>query len=141
MNVDRKHKFIRRYQVTSAAMQDSRKFDDVLNPNNTASGVWADSAYRNEETEEKLRARRLKSHVCRRGARRKPLSERAQAANRRRSKVRARVEHVSGDQTTAMRGKIVRTIGMARAKVKIGLQNLAYNLRRFVTLERMAAAA
>ena len=27
-----------------------------------------------------------------------------------------------------------------RAKAKIGLQNLAYNIRRLVTLERMAAA-
>jgi hypothetical protein len=29
---------------------------------------------------------------------------------------------------------------MARAKAKIGLQNLAYNIRRLVMLERMAAA-
>jgi hypothetical protein len=33
-----------------------------------------------------------------------------------------------------------RTIGIARAEAKIGLQNLAYNIRRLVTLERMAAA-
>jgi hypothetical protein len=31
-------------------------------------------------------------------------------------------------------------IGIVRAKAKIGLQNLAYNIRRLVTLERMAAA-
>jgi IS5 family transposase len=37
-------------------------------------------------------------------------------------------------------GRIVRTIGIVRAKAKIGLQNLAYNIRRLVTLERMAAA-
>ena len=30
--------------------------------------------------------------------------------------------------------------GYARAKAKIGQQNLAYNIRRLVTLERMAAA-
>ena len=34
----------------------------------------------------------------------------------------------------------VRTIGIVRARAKIGLQNLAYNIRRLVTLERMAAA-
>lgn len=140
VNVDRKHKLIRRYQVTSASVHDSQKFDEVLDPGNTASGVWADSAYRSKESEEKLSERGLKSHVCRRGARGKPLSERAQAANRARSKVRSRVEHVFGDQATAMGGKIVRTIGIARAKVKIGMQNLAYNMRRFVILERMAAA-
>ncbi|MGA8171245.1 MAG: IS5 family transposase [Methylocystis sp.] len=141
VNVDRKHKLIRRYAVTNAAVHDSQKLDDLLDPKNTASDVWGDSAYRSKEAEEKLRERGLKSHVCRRGARGKPLGERAQAANRTRSKVRARVEHVFGDQATAMGGKIVRTIGMARAKVKIGLQNLAYNMRRFVILDRTAAPA
>jgi hypothetical protein len=34
----------------------------------------------------------------------------------------------------------IRSIGIARAKAKIGLQNLAYNISRLVTLERMAAA-
>jgi transposase, IS5 family len=69
--------------------------------------------------------------INRRGPRRIRVSN---AVNRTRSKVRVRVEHVFGDQATAMGGKIVRTIGMARAKVKIGLQNLAHNMRRFVTL-------
>src|SRR5262245_40034853 len=35
-------------------------------------------------------------------------------------------------------GRIVRTIGIVRARAKIGLQNLSYNMRRLVTLERMA---
>ena len=39
-----------------------------------------------------------------------------------------------------MGGKIVRTIGMARARFKIGMMNLGYNMRRFVQLERVAAA-
>ena len=40
-----------------------------------------------------------------------------------------------------MGGKIVRTIGIVRAGLKIGLQNLAYNMRRLVVLERVAAVA
>ena len=40
-----------------------------------------------------------------------------------------------------MGAKIVRTVGIVRARMKIGMQNLAYNMRRFVTLERMAATA
>jgi len=35
---------------------------------------------------------------------------------------------------------MVRTIGIVRARATIGLQNLAYNMRRMVTLERLAAA-
>ena len=61
-------------------------------------------------------------------------------ANRNRSKIRARVEHVFGAQETSPGGRIVRTIGIVRARAKIGLQNLAYNIRRLVTLERIAAA-
>jgi hypothetical protein len=34
---------------------------------------------------------------------------------------------------------IVRTIGIVRARCKIGMTNLAYNMRRFVCLERMTA--
>jgi hypothetical protein len=55
--------------------------------------------------------------------------------------VRARVEHVFGSQHTSMGGKLVRTIGIARASMKIGMQNLAYNMRRLVVLERSAWAA
>jgi IS5 family transposase len=47
---------------------------------------------------------------------------------------------VFGAQQNSPGGRIVRTIGIARAKAKIGLQNLAHNIRRPVTLERMAAA-
>ena len=55
-------------------------------------------------------------------------------------KVRARVEHVFGDQKNGMGAEIVRTIGIVRARCKIGMTNLAYNMRRFVCLERMATA-
>ena len=51
-----------------------------------------------------------------------------------------RIEHVFGAQQNAPGGRIVRTIGIVRARAKIGLQNLAYNIRRLVTLERLAAA-
>jgi hypothetical protein len=37
---------------------------------------------------------------------------------------------VFGSQQSAPGGRIVRAIGMVRARAKIGLQNLAYNIRR-----------
>ena len=52
----------------------------------------------------------------------------------------ADIEHVFGTQETAPGGRILRTIGIVRARLKIGLQNLVYNIRRLATLERMAAA-
>lgn len=51
--------------------------------------------------------------------------------------MRARVEHIFGAQA-AMNGHIIRTIGLERAKVKIGLLNLTYNMRRLVQLTAIA---
>jgi IS5 family transposase len=140
VNVDAKHKLVRRYDVTDASVHDSQKLDDVLDPSNTSRDVWADSAYRSAESEARLKARGYRSRIHHRSYRNKPLTQRQQAANTTRSKVRVRVEHVFGDQTMAMGAKIVRTIGIARAKVKIGMMNLAYNMRRLVVLERIAPA-
>jgi hypothetical protein len=36
-------------------------------------------------------------------------------------------------------GLFVRSIGLARARIKIGMANLAYNMRRLVWLTRVAA--
>ena len=138
--MDKAHKLIRKWDATDAAVHDSQKLDDVLDLSNTGKGVWADSAYRSVQIEAGLKAKGLQSCIHRRAARNRPLSERQKSANTTRSRVRARVEHVFGHQQNSMGGKIVRTIGIARARFKIGMMNLGYNIRRLVQLERMAAA-
>jgi transposase, IS5 family len=45
VNADAKHKLIRRYEVTDAAVHDSQKLDRLLNKGNTSAEVFADSAY------------------------------------------------------------------------------------------------
>ena len=140
VNADAKHKLIRQYDVTDASVHDSQKFDRLLNKSNTSRDVYADSAYRSAETEAKLSLRGLRSRIHQRASRGHPLSKAQGNANRQKSKVRARVEHVFAAQQNSPGGRIVRTIGIVRAKTKIGLQNLAYNIRRLVSLERMAAA-
>jgi IS5 family transposase len=140
LGVDKAHKLIRKWDATDAAVHDSQKLDDLLDLSNTGNGVWADSAYRSDQIEANLKAKGLQSRIHRRAARNHPLSERQKSANTTRSKVRARVEHVFGQQQNSMGGKIVRTIGIVRARFKIGMMNLGYNIRRLVQLERMAAA-
>ncbi|WP_412509905.1 transposase, partial [Roseovarius sp. SYSU LYC5161] len=80
---------------------------------------------------------KLKSHIHRKGKRGKPLTDQATGSNRTKSTVRVRVEHVFGAQANDMGGTLVRTIGMARAKTKIGMKNIAYNMRRLVQLRRI----
>jgi transposase, IS5 family len=140
VNADAKHKLIRCYEVTDAAVHDSQPLDALLDQGNTSTDVFADSAYRSAETEAKLEAAGFNSRIHRRAARNHPLSDAQARANRAKSRIRARVEHVFGAQQTAPGGRIVRTIGIVRARAKIGLQNLVYNIRRLVTLERLATA-
>src|SRR6266566_478224 len=140
VGVDKAYKLIRKWDATDAAVHDSQKLDDVLDLSNTDKKVWADSAYRSVQIEAGLKEKGLQSRIHRRAARNRPLSERQKSANTTRSKVRARIEHVFGHQQSSMGGKIVRTIGIVRARFKIGMMNLGYNIRRLVQLERVAAA-
>jgi len=139
INVDRRHKLVRCYKVTDASVHDSQVVEDILNADNTASSVWADSAYRSAEIETMLKEKGLKSRIHRKGRRNKPLTKREQHGNNIRSKVRVRVEHIFGAQSNDMGGTLVRSIGLVRAKARIGLKNLTYNMRRLVQLEHLAA--
>jgi IS5 family transposase len=152
VNVDRKHKLVRSWHVTDAAAHDSQAVDKLLSRTNTARDVWAGhhrcaigpsddgDAYRSAEIEAKLKTAGLRSRIHRKGRRNHPLGERAKQGNRTKSSVRVRVEHVFGAQANDLGGVIVRTIGLARAKVKIGLKNLTYNMRRLGQLRRLHPA-
>ncbi|MDH3504114.1 MAG: hypothetical protein OEZ41_00955 [Nitrospirota bacterium] len=54
--------------------------------------------------------------------------------NRCRSRIRAHVEHVFGHQVTAMGGKLIRTVWLVQASLKIGRKNLTYNFQRLGVL-------
>ncbi|MEW8481616.1 MAG: transposase [Candidatus Thiodiazotropha endolucinida] len=105
-------------------------FEELLDEKNSSGDVWADSAYRDQAREETLPAANYRSHIHRKGTRKWPLNEREQAANRKRSRVRARVEHVFAQQAN----RLIRTIGKSRAEVNIGMMNLVYNMRRLAWL-------
>ena len=140
INADARYKLIRTYDVTDASVHDSQKFDELLNKANTSKDVYADSAYRAAEIQARLVARGFNSCIHVRGTRNHPLSTSQEAANRTKSRTRVRVEHVFAAQENTLGGRIVRTIGMVRAKAKIGLANFVYNVRRLIILERMATA-
>jgi hypothetical protein len=59
--------------------------------------VWADSAYLSVLIVEVLALMGFEAHINERAYRNRPLSEEQKTANRERSKIRARVEHVFGD--------------------------------------------
>ena len=134
IEIDAKHKFVRRYAVTDAAVHDSNVFEELLDQKNSSRDVWADSAYRSQDKLEKLEKQGFREHLQRKGCRSKKLTQRELQGNHTRSKVRSRVEHIFGVQTQRAGTLILRTIGVVRARAKIGLRNLAYNIARYSSL-------
>ena len=147
VNADQAHKLVRSYQVTDASVHDSQVCDVLLDRQADQEGnhraLYADSAYRSKAQEARLAADRIPSQICEKGVRGCPLTEAQKALNHEKSKVRARVEHVFGAQAQ-MGGHLVRTIGLDRARMKIGMMNLVYNMVRLGQLlkrDRRVASA
>jgi hypothetical protein len=129
--------FIRKGKVTDGARFDGRMLRDVVTSDNTASDVWADTAYRSQANEKWLKAQGRVSRIHRKKPRGKPMPDHVRRGNATKSKVRARVEHVFAQQKAKM-GLFIRTIGIKRAEAKITLTNLAYNMNRLIFHERRA---
>lgn len=140
LSIDRQHGLIRRFSVTHAAAHDGGQLGAVLDPANTASQVWADTAYRSKANLALLERRGLSAELQRPKPRGRPMPARIRRANAARAIVRSAVEHVFAAQKRRT-GLIIRTIGIARASAKLALANIAYNLTRLAWLERASAAA
>ena len=140
INVDKKYKFIRQIETDTARTHDSQHFDKVLDTANTSRDVYADRGYPSAEREAWLKENGFRNQIQRKGHRHKPLSECQQRRNKRIAKTRARVEHVFGaiDQ---MGGKLLRTIGQARANFAMTMMAACYNLKRLVYFEKAGIEA
>ena len=135
ISIDRRHGIIRREKTTDAAAHDGARLrEGLIDPANTASEVWADTAYRSAANEAFLEKAGKTSRIHHKKPKGKPMPARTARANGRKSKVRARVEHVFAEQKDRM-GLFIRTIGIARAEAAITLTNMAYNMKRWCWLE------
>ena len=133
VGIDREHSFVRRYSVTHAEAHDGGQLGAVLDRDNTASDVWADTAYRSAANLALLDRRGLRPQFQRKKPRGKKMPAHIARGNATRVRVRSRIEHVFAAQKCRF-GLLIRTIGLVRAGVKIGLANLAYNFVRLVWL-------
>jgi transposase, IS5 family len=140
IGIDKAHGLIRTWDASAANAHDGARLPVLISKDNTASGVWADTAYRSQKNEAFLASGMFTSHIHQKRKPRRPLPERIARADTRRSKIPAQVEHVFAGQKHRM-GLVVRTIGIARATIKIGMANLAYNFQRLAWLEGRTAPA
>lgn len=134
VTVDVKHKLIRDFDVTNASTHDSQVLENILDVNNSNKKIYADSAYAGEKISDLLKSKDLTNCIQKKGNRNRPLTEKQIASNRKKSRIRSRVEHIFGVQSQRAGDLILRSIGLVRAKAKIGLRNLSYNMSRYAIL-------
>jgi len=109
----------------------------VLDRDNTASDVWADTAYRSAVNLELLDRCVLQPQFQRKKPRRRKMPV---LRNTTRARERSRVEHVFAARKCRLR-LLVRTVGIVRARANIGLADLAYNFTRLAWLQGRPASA
>lgn len=139
LKADTKTKLIKKYAVTDASVHDSQVIDELLDCTDKGQEFYADSAYTGKGAEEIYAEKEVVNRVNEKGYRNKPLTEDQKTSNREKSRVRARVEHIFGFVENSMNGSYIRKVGMARAKAKIGMMNIVYNICRCVQLKKVVS--
>lgn len=135
VKTDSDSKLITNYMVSDASVHDSKCCIPLLDSDDRV--LYADSAYIGKEIAGQLPPG-CKGRILEKGFKGKPLTTRQKNNNKRKSRVRCRIEHVFGFMTGSMKGITVRCIGIVRAEFNIGLTNLIYNMCRYRLLkERM----
>jgi len=94
IGVDHQIKLIHSVAVTAANVHDSQLLGDLLHGDETH--VWGDSAYAGQKKRLYEKAPQAKDFTQKKGSRYRKLTEAEQSANRYKSKIRSRVEHVFG---------------------------------------------
>src|SRR5918998_230591 len=96
------HGLIRTWTVTDAARHDGAQLPNLVSKANTASDVWADTAYRSKANEKHLADNGLRSRIHRKKPPGRPMPINVARANSAKSKIRAAVEHVFARQKGPM---------------------------------------
>ena len=148
---------IRRWKTTDASAHDGARLrEGLLDRSNTGWAVWAATAYRSAANEQYMESNGFTSKVHHKKPPHRDMPVQTRRSNAGKSVIRSRVEHVFADQKSRMGGAaegsgdaqhrwkgcgglFVRTVGIKRAEMKIGLANLVYNVRRFLYLKRVNA--
>jgi transposase, IS5 family len=139
ISIDHRFGFIRKWLATHAAAYEGRRLrDGLLDKGNTAASVWGDTAYRSAANETYMSKNGFVSRVHRKKPANRPMPRATRRANNAKSRIRSRIEHVFAEQKDRM-DLFIRTIGLPRATMKIGLANLVYNVKRLIFLRRTAA--
>jgi IS5 family transposase len=137
VKVDEKSKLIIGYEVTDASVHDSQPLEDLLSKKDKGQPLYADSAYTGEQQEKAIRKAGMINQVHEKGYKNRPLTKKQQRSNHKKSRSRARVEHIFGFMEISMKRMYIHSIGKIRATGIISLMNLTYNLIRSIQIRSL----
>jgi len=135
VKADIKTKLITGYKVTPANVREGDVLTELLTSEDRGQKLYADKAYFGEEIEEHLKRQGIISRIHLKGCRYKKLTAKEIADNTRKSKTRARIEHIFGFMSNSMNRMYIRCRNLIRANATIGLMNITYNLFRLTQLK------
>lgn len=141
VKVSQKTKVITAFEVTPANVHDGHVLGTLIGESDAGEELYADKAYDSAANKKTLRKYKIRNRIHHRGRSHKAESIYHQRENNKKSKVRARVEHVFGTMVMKLHGSFLRSIGEERAHTVIGLRTMLYNMIRMEYLDRIGWAA
>ena len=134
IKVDAASKCVVKVITTPANVSDIKMIEPLVDKNDKV--LYADKGYVGEEEREKIEEKvekkggKIDIQIHEKASKGHPLSEEAKERNKERSKVRVRVEHVFGTIKHDWNYRIIRSVGLVRARGHMLLAVLAYNIKR-----------
>jgi transposase, IS5 family len=132
MSTDGCHQLIYRTKVTPANVDDSRVFEELIDPDTRA--AYADKAYDSNANKAWLAAHGIANGILKKGAHHIKLTEDDQVRNARKTKRRCHIERVFAHLKKWQHYRRARYLGLAKNQLEFTLKAVAYNLKRLCAL-------
>lgn len=135
---DEETKIIENYEPTTASRHDSNVCADLISEDTAeqTTELLADSGYFGEAVSKKVREKGVKPRIIHRRVKGlKKMTRWQEKRNKAIAKRRCTIEHIFG-AIKHSGGDIVRSIELARCKIRHGLVFILYNMKRFCFLSR-----
>ncbi len=134
--IDVRTKMVLGWSVTPGNVHDSKGLEPLLDPAFAGRDLYVDAGYVGMEG---LCAEYgIKAHICEKATGGHPLTHDQKVRNKLLSKIRCRVEHAFGFMEQSLHGKVVRTVGIGRAKANLAMCCFLWNMERLSVLDRKA---
>ena len=135
---DEETKIIENYETTTASTHDSNVCAELISEDTAEqmTELLANSGYFGEAVSKKVREKGVKPRIIHRRVKGlKKMTRWQEKRNKAIAKRRCTIEHIFG-AIKHSGGDIVRSIGLARCKIRHGLVFMLYNMKRFCFLSR-----